>query len=364
VPVGLASRAEELPSQTSDAAIVVRGLSKRFGQTVAADRIDLEVREGEILAVLGPSGCGKTTLLRLIAGFERPDEGAVFIGGREVAGQRWVNPERRGVGFVFQDYALFPHLTVGRNVAFGLPGLLPRGKRERALKMLDLVGLQDVADRYPHQLSGGQQQRVALARALAPSPAVVLLDEPFSNLDADLRQRTRSEIAGILRRLGATAILVTHDQQEAFVMADRVAVLNHGRLEQAGTPESLYHGPLSRFVADFVGEADFITGEIENGRLQTELGALASPLEDLLRADVLVRPDDVRLTLDGPPNAEVTGREFIGGEVRLTLRLGSGQVVHAHQHSGFPAVPGDRYHAWLDPVTVVAFPRTEHSEGC
>jgi iron(III) transport system ATP-binding protein len=350
-PPSLATQAEP--------AIRVRGLTRRFKQTVAVSDVDLELAEGEILAVLGPSGCGKTTLLRLIAGFERPDSGSVEIRGREVAGARWVNAERRGVGFVFQDYALFPHLTVARNVAFGLGGLLPGGKRQRALELLDIVGLREVADRYPHQLSGGQQQRVALARALAPKPAVVLLDEPFSNLDADLRQRTRSEVAAILRRLGTTAILVTHDQQEAFVMADRVAVLNHGRLEQAGSPESLYHAPVSRFVADFVGEADFIPGNLESGHLVTELGVLAAPVDGSTRADVLVRPDDVRLTLDGPPNAEVLVREFIGGEVRLTMRLGSGRVIHAHQHSSFDAEPGDRFHAWLDPVTVVAFPRDD-----
>ena len=241
-------------------------VSKRFGpdRPPAVDGLSLALERGQILALLGPSGCGKTTTLRLIAGFEAPDAGQIAIGGRVVADADGtaLAPEARGVGVVFQDYALFPHLSVEGNVAFGLDRL-PRGDQQRRVhEVLELVGLTDFRGRYPHELSGGQQQRVAVARALAPAPAVLLLDEPFSNLDADLRTQMRDEVEKILRGTGTTAVFVTHDQEEAFTIADQVGVLNRGRLEQLASPETIYHRPATPFVAEFVGAADFLPGRV------------------------------------------------------------------------------------------------------
>ncbi len=252
-------------------------VSKRFGPAdpPAVDGLSLRVAEGEILALLGPSGCGKTTTLRLIAGLESPDAGTITLRGQVVAGPgRAVPPEERGIGIVFQDYALFPHLTVADNVAFGLPRDGATGARVEPV--LDLVGLGGFGARYPHELSGGQQQRVALARALAPAPALMLLDEPFSNLDADLRAQMRDEVERILRTSGTTAVFVTHDQEEAFTLADRVGVLQAGRIEQLAPPQELYHRPATRFVAAFVGAADFLPGLVTAEGIVTEVGTFAN----------------------------------------------------------------------------------------
>jgi len=251
-------------------------VSKRFraADPPAVDGLSLRVTEGEILALLGPSGCGKTTTLRLIAGLESPDAGTITLRGQIVAGPgRAVPPEERGVGIVFQDYALFPHLTVADNVAFGLPRA---ARRSRVEAVLELVGLGGFGPRYPHELSGGQQQRVALARALAPAPALLLLDEPFSNLDADLRAQMRDEVERILRTSGTTAVFVTHDQEEAFTLADRVGVLLAGRIEQLAPPQELYHRPATRFVAAFVGAADFLPGVVTAQGIVTEVGTFAN----------------------------------------------------------------------------------------
>ena len=252
--------------------LLLDGVSKRFSPTdpPAVDGLSLRVAEGEILALLGPSGCGKTTTLRLIAGLENPDAGTITLRGQVVAGPgRAVPAEERGIGIVFQDYALFPHLTVADNVAFGLPRA---ARRSRVEPVLDLVGLGGFGPRYPHELSGGQQQRVALARALAPAPALMLLDEPFSNLDADLRAQMRDEVERILRTSGTTAVFVTHDQEEAFTLADRVGVLQAGRMEQLAPPQELYHRPATRFVAAFVGAADFLPGLVTAQGIVTEVG--------------------------------------------------------------------------------------------
>ena len=284
------------------AALDCAGLRKSFGDVAAVRDVSLDVRPGEILALLGPSGCGKTTTLRLIAGFERADAGVVRIGGHSVVGERLsLPPEARRVGMVFQDYALFPHLTVGANVQYGLdtPRQAPRdaasGLRAtltrltrryvpfapapadaRVREALALVSLAEMADRYPHELSGGEAQRVALARAMAPRPDLILLDEPFSNLDTRLRAAVRAEVRAILKRAGAAAVFVTHDQEEAFSLADRVAVMWEGRVAQVGTPSEIYRRPATRAVAAFVGDADFLPGRLAGGVVTTELGGVAT----------------------------------------------------------------------------------------
>ncbi len=358
---GMAS-AVEAPCPVPEAPVIaVRGLRKRFGGFPAVDRLTFEMPRGEILALLGPSGCGKTTTLRLIAGLERPDEGAIAIAGRMVAnGRLFVPPEARGVGLVFQDYALFPHLTVEQNVAFGLRGGR-RGRdeaaRRRVAEVLALVELSDLGRRYPHQLSGGQQQRVALARALAPNPQVILLDEPFSNLDADMRVQMRRDVQRILRTAHTTAVFVTHDQEEAYELADRIGVLNGGRLEQVDTPEGLYQAPATRFVAQFVGSADFLAGGVTPDGIRTELGLFRQPTSFSVgaRVEVMIRPVHVHITPgpDGP--GVITERHFRGSETLYTVRLPSGQIVHSSQPSGNLWPPGTKAHVTATPAQLVAF---------
>ena len=308
--------------------VEVSGLSRSFGLTRAVDDVTLEVRAGEIFGVLGPSGCGKTTLLRLIAGFERPQAGAVTVGGSLVAGDgAWVPPERRRIGMVFQDYALFPHLTVERNVAFGVS----RGAGGDTQRALELVGLQHKADRHPHELSCGERQRVARARALAPGPDVVLLDEPFSNLDATLRADLRREVELILRDAGATAILVTHDQEEALTLADRLALMREGRIVQVGSPEDVYAQPSERWAAQFVGEVNVIPGVLRGESVHTEVGSfdLASPAGAGAQGSVhiAVRPEQLEFRAGREPNAEVVEREFRGHDVLYRLRHAAGRTL-------------------------------------
>ena len=339
----MASVSEPLPDpQRSTAppgfALRTLNLSKRFGEVVAVDAADLDVHEGEFLGVLGPSGCGKTTLLRLIAGFEQPDGGGIEIGGRVVAGPRRNDPpERRRIGMVFQESALFPHLDVARNIGFGLPA---RDRDTRVGELVALVGLAGLQRRMPHELSGGQQQRVALARALAPDPALVLLDEPFSSLDATLRAQLRGEVREILRAAGATALFVTHDQDEAFEISDRVAVMRAGRIEQISSPDELYLRPINRFVAGFVGEANLLPGEIQGGEVRTLVGRFrpsGGSLADGARAEVLLRPEQLHMLpvdrLQRPPRPEqvlrVVRRVFHGSEVHHVLRSPSGLELEA-----------------------------------
>lgn len=309
--------------------IRLTGVSKSYGPVQAVRDVDLELEPGKILALLGPSGCGKTTTLRLLAGFEHPDAGEIEIGGRIVANNRsFIAPEKRKVGMVFQDYALFPHLTVEQNVAYGLPrGGNRAGRVEGVLSLAHLDGL---GDRMPHELSGGQQQRVALARALAPEPAVVLLDEPFSNLDATLRARVRSEMREILRDAGATAIFVTHDQEEALSIADEVAVMIHGRILQKASPEDLYLYPASREVAEFVGQANFIPGYAKDGRVRCILGDIPAlePLEGG-EVEVMLRPESLLLRALPDGEAVVTGREFYGHDQLIQLNLDSGETFYS-----------------------------------
>jgi iron(III) transport system ATP-binding protein len=306
--------------------IRLEGVRKSFGPVVAVREATLCVERGEVVALLGPSGCGKTTLLRLIAGFERPDAGTVEIDGRPAAGgTTWVPPERRRVGMVFQDYALFPHLTVAANVGFGLS----RAERaERVPELLELVGLEGLGGRYPHELSGGQQQRVALARALAPAPEVVLLDEPWSNVDPHLRESLRAEVAGVLRPLGVTAVLVTHDREEAFSLADRIALVRDGTVVQEGTPEELYFAPASRWAAEFVGSVNVLTGQVEGGTVHTSLGTFsANGAAGATEVEVLVRPELLELRPDRDGEGEVVGREFRGHDVFYRVRVDGVELV-------------------------------------
>jgi iron(III) transport system ATP-binding protein len=335
------------------------GVARVFadGGAPAVDDLSLTVARGEIVALVGPSGCGKTTTLRLVAGFERPTRGEIRIADRVVAqaGRVFVPPERRHVGVVFQDFALFPHLTVAGNVGFGLAPGAERPARVR--QMLDLVGLADVADRYPHQLSGGQQQRVAVARALAPAPALLLFDEPFSNLDADLREQVRAVVQTALRATGSTALFVTHDQEEALELGDRVGVMARGRLEQIGPPDEVYHRPVNRFVAEFLGAAAFLPGVVVEEGIRTELGLTARPAGAITgeKVDVLVRPDDVTFTPALSGGGRLVERIFRGAEVRYTVELPSGLRLPCSQPSATTTPVGTRVHVGIELHHVVAF---------
>lgn len=340
--------------------LVLDRLHHAYGDQVVIDALSLTLREGEIGCLLGPSGCGKTTVLRLIAGFEKPAAGRIMLRDETVAdGRRFVPPERRKIGMVFQDYALFPHLTVAENVAFGLRRAGGR-THPRVAELLALVGLVDLAQRYPHELSGGQQQRVALARALAPRPHLLLLDEPFSNLDTDLRERLSLEVRAILKESGTAAVLVTHDQHEAFAMADVVGVMRAGRIEQWDTPYNLYHRPATRFVADFVGQGVFLparvlgaaTVEVELGRLSCRLSSEAAGEEEVA---ILLRPDDIVHDDAAPLRAEVVAKAFRGAEFLYTLRLPSGAIVLALVPSHHDHALGEKIGIRLAADHVVAF---------
>ncbi|MDQ2652429.1 MAG: ABC transporter ATP-binding protein [Chloroflexota bacterium] len=314
----------------SELALQIRGAGKSYGNAAVVQDLNLVVRPGEICALLGPSGCGKTTTLRLISGFEQLDTGTIIIGGRVVASTEHgqVNslpPEQRRVGMVFQDYALFPHLSVRDNVGFGLD----RNQGTAANEALALVGLETYGDRMPGQLSGGQQQRVALARALAPRPEILLMDEPFSNLDATMRARLRTEVRNILRAAGATAVLVTHDQEEAFTLADRVAIMLDGRIAQVGTPEDVYLHPRGRAVANFLGDVQYLPGKASGTHVDCVLGnvPLSSPANG--QVVVVVRPEAVCLLPAESDSAQgtVRDRQFLGQSVLLSIALDAGLTI-------------------------------------
>jgi len=350
--------------------LTVEDLTKSFATTPVLTGVDLHVPEGSLTALLGPSGCGKTTLLRLIAGFDDPDSGRIAVGDRVVAGNgRSVAARRRGVGFVPQEGGLFPHLSVAANISFGLPR---RQRRDggRVRELLALVGLDaGLADRSPHQLSGGQQQRVALARALAPSPSLVLLDEPFSSLDASLREETRAAVARALTASGATAVLVTHDQAEALSMADQVAVLRGGRLVQLTDPRTLYRRPSDLDVATFVGDAVVLDADVRDGLAHCALGTL--PCEPATgdavpdgRARVLLRPEQLRLATPSPalPMARVRTVDFYGHDSRVWLDLPDGRSVSARvDGADLPAV-GDEVSVTVRGAAL-AFPVTGMPAG-
>ncbi|MEP0890082.1 ABC transporter ATP-binding protein [Leptolyngbya sp. PL-A3] len=323
----------------------LEGVSHQFSgcPSPAVADVSLNLAAGDILALLGPSGCGKTTLLRLIAGFETPQQGRIVIDGTPVCGtHHHVPPERRSVGMVFQDFALFPHLTVAENLAFGLQRLSKATIQERVSEALALIGLQGFQSRYPHELSGGQQQRVALARALAPRPSLVLLDEPLSNLDVQVRVALRQEIRDVLKATGTSAVFVTHDQEEAMAIADQVAVMRTGHMEQHGTPESLYHEPTSRFVAEFVTQANFLKANQKGQVWETELGTFGTALVQCAcnvlwtddhhatrSGELMIRQEDVVPVVDEAGAVVVRDRQFLGREYRYTLETLSGQLLYA-----------------------------------
>ncbi|GIX23165.1 MULTISPECIES: ABC transporter ATP-binding protein [Caldimonas] len=340
----------------------------------AVQGLSLVLPEGQIGALIGPSGCGKTSMLRAIAGLERIAGGRIAIGQQVLSaaqpGQPAVHlpPEQRRIGMVFQDYALFPHLNVSENVAFGIAHLPRRQREARVAEMLELVGLGPEAARYPHQLSGGQQQRIALARALAPAPRLLLLDEPFSNLDVDLRERLAQEVRGILKRSGTTALLVTHDQMEAFAVADLIGVMHQGQLEQWDTAYQLYHRPATRFVADFIGHGVFTPARIVQQPggpvVRTPLGDLVDVEECPLpsaypggECDVLLRADDIVHDDQAPVKARIERKAFRGAEFLYTLRLASGEIILAHVPSHHDHAVGDWIGIRPEVDHVVTFPR-------
>jgi iron(III) transport system ATP-binding protein len=339
----------------------LQDVARSFGPHRAVDGLSLQLARGSIGCLLGPSGCGKTTALRCIAGFEPVDRGSIRAHGRLLAQPGFaLSPSGRQIGMVFQDYALFPHLTALENVAFGLHRLPVPSRRRRAEEMLATVGLGDSGLKYPHQLSGGQQQRVALARALAPEPEIVLLDEPFSSLDVELRERLSAEVRAVLKSLNTTALLVTHDQQEAFAVADIVGVMNQGRLEQWDAPYELYHRPASRFVADFIGQGVFIAGEIVGGNsVQTEVGVMhangSGRWERGTAVDLLLRPDDVIHDDASTFQAEVCQRAFRGAEFLYTLKLPSGARLLSLVPSHHNHAVGEKIGIRIEPDHVVAF---------
>ncbi|RMI15465.1 ABC transporter ATP-binding protein [Pseudoroseomonas wenyumeiae] len=349
--------------------LLLDALSKRYGASTAVERVDLDLRQGEMVALLGPSGCGKTTTLRMVAGFVPPSGGRVVIGGKDVT---QAPPHARDTGMVFQSYALFPHMTVGQNVAFGLEmRRVNRADREaRAREALRMVRLEGLDDRLPRQLSGGQQQRVALARALVVNPAVFLLDEPLSNLDAKLRGEVRMEIRALQQRLGLTTLIVTHDQEEALTMADRLVVMDRGRVRQVGTAEDLYERPADPFVAGFVGRCNLLEGRLEEqGRFRTASGALLPCAADAApggAAVLALRPELVAISPGGP--ARLRAVTYLGPQTEYHAELDGTPLVAICQTPG-PAdplrrlSPGDGVSLSWDASTARLLPATPNDKG-
>lgn len=340
--------------------VILNCISKRYADVTAVCNVDIKVAKGEFFSLLGPSGCGKTTTLRLIAGLDCLSGGSISIEGRLVSDPTFfIPPEKRSIGIVFQDYALFPHMTVFENVAFGLYGQNKNHIGKRVTDLLSLTGLSGMNNKYPHELSGGQRQRVALARSLAPAPKVMLLDEPFSNLDAELRESLRNETKQILKETDTTVILVTHDQEEAFSLSDRVGLLNAGRVEQVGTPYEIYHDPASRFVADFVGKADFVPAYAQGDFIVSEIGRFSNNKNNCLNAgkvDLMIRPDDVVIEADSEGTAIIADMRFLGSNVLYKLDLGNDLFIHSIGLSAYPVPKGTRVKVSINMPHTVFFP--------
>lgn len=340
-----------------------------YGAETVLHDVSFQLERGRIGCILGPSGCGKTTLLRAIAGFEPAEGGEIVCRGTTLSAQgRQVPPERRRIGMVFQDYALLPHLTALKNVAFGLHGMPAKERQEHALRFLESVGLADFAHRYPHELSGGQQQRVAIARAMAPQPDLLLMDEPFSNLDAGLRQSLGREARTLLKALGATALIATHDHHDAFSMADIAGILNQGRLLQWDTPYNLYHRPADRFVADFVGHGAWVPGRVTSTNsveigMGRATGRMTAPFEPGADVDLLLRPDDVVHDDDSTLTAEVLSKQFRGSEFLYELRLPSGERLLSSVPSHHNHAIGEFIGIRLETDHMVVFPRRSRASA-
>ena len=350
--------------------IEIQNLFKRFKDVVAINRIQLEVGQGEMLTLLGPSGCGKTTTLRCIAGLEKPDEGDIIIDGKPMLSQGFVPPSKRGIGMVFQNYAVWPHMKVFNNIVYGLKlQKIPRPQiREKAQNVLELVGLEGLEDRYPAQLSGGQQQRVALARALVTNPKVLLLDEPLSNLDAKLREELRFEIKNLVRTMGITSVYVTHDQAEAMVISDRIAVMDSGNVVQLGKPKEIYEKPANTFVADFIGTTNFIAGEIlrvntdtQTATMRTEFNAellcQTSNIEATVagaKVNASIRPEDVEVRAEPSENREnlfkgtIAHKAYLGNFLYFFVNVDDTMIrVQVPHH--LPHEEGEELYLFLDP---------------
>ncbi len=341
----------------SHSSLILNNVSKSFDDTLAVDQVALRVDPEQLLVLLGPSGCGKTTVLRLLAGLEEPDKGEIWLDGQRVAGNGvFTAPEDRQVGLVFQDYALFPHLSVIQNVHFGLRGMNSPAKAEHARAMLELVGLAGLEKRMPHELSGGQQQRVALARALAPQPHVILLDEPFSNLDTALRSQVRSEVRSILREAGITSVFVTHDQEEALSLGDQIAVMFNGRIQQIGRPQAVYWQPATRDVASFVGEANYLPAQANGKRASCVLGELLLVEPQRGKVELMLRPENLILHSEavGIP-AEIQWIEFYGHDQRIGLRLDDATPLIARAEARHVFTRGQSVHISVDGA-VLAYP--------
>jgi iron(III) transport system ATP-binding protein len=357
------------PTRASNAAadtpaLELTALSHRFGDVCAADAVSLAVSRGEVVCLLGPSGCGKTTVLRIAAGLETLQDGRVSIDGRTVAGDGvTVPPEERGIGLVFQDYALFPHLTVAENVRFGLRRLDGAGRQARVAAALGGVGLEGFESRYPHMLSGGQQQRVALARALAAGPAVVLLDEPFSGLDARLRDKVRDQTLHALKGSGAATLMVTHDAEEAMFMGDRIAVMREGRILQTGTPDELYCHPANAYVAELFGEVNRVVAVVRDGNVETPFGPLLAPGHaEGSAAEVLIRPEALHLSrAPGTPMARIIASRMLGRTslIHMSITDDTGNDIHLHGRAPGRFLPeeGEKLSVALDTSQAFVFPR-------
>lgn len=348
--------------------LVLEQLAVAYGPHTVVKDISLSLSKGQIGCLVGPSGCGKTTILRAIAGFEPVAGGQISLAqGVVSSSQLHCPPEQRHLGMVFQDFALFPHLTVAENIGFGLQQLSRADATKRTRELLQLVGLPDLGRRYIHQLSGGQQQRIALARAIAPKPEILLLDEPFSSLDAELRESLARDIRQILKHEEMTAVMVTHDQFEAFTMADLIGVMEHGRLQQWATPYELYHKPVNRFVADFIGRGVLLPGEMLDGQqVKTSFGIFSqSYLSNLQRGeqvDVLIRPDDIVHDDDSGVTAKVLDKSFRGSHILYTLQLKSGEEVYCLALSHHNHAVGEMIGIRLDLDHMVVYPRIDSTK--